>query len=117
MDFENNKKIDMLLNCNFARLGLSCANLGTHYFKELIKLAYSNNLYDENYKNLCSMLSKKLHVNAKKIESNIYNLINSANINLTKKNFKDVFNIEFDYFYISPKKLVILFLNLLNNAF
>lgn len=95
----------------------NCANLGCYYFRELIKLSYFNNLYEENYKNLCLMLGKKMNVDVKKIESNIYNLINSANINLTKKNFEDVFHIEFDYFYMLPKKLTVLFLNLLNSNF
>lgn len=114
---EINKKIDAFLNCNFSKLGLNCASLGTYYFRELIKLSYFNNLYDTNYKELCNLLCTKLNVNVRKVESNIYNSINSVNINLAKKNFKDIFNIEFDYFYISPKKLTILFLNILNTNF
>lgn len=117
MNLENNKKIEIFLNCTFAELGLNSANLGTRYFKELIKLAYDKNLYDENYKELCNILCKELNTNYRKIESNIYHSINSININLARKNFKDIFHIEFDYFYMSPKKLVILFLNLLNCKF
>lgn len=114
MNLEKNKRIDTFLNCTFAKLGLNCANLGTRYFRELIKLTYYNDLYDTNYKELCNMLCKELDTNVRKIESNIYSSINSININLAKKNFKDIFHIEFDYFYISPKKLTILFLNIVN---
>ena len=114
---EINKKVEVFLNCNFSKLGLNCANLGTYYFRELIKLTYFNKLYDANYKELCKILCKNLNVSLRKIESNIYNSISSININLTKKNFKEIFNIEFDYFYISPKKLTVLFLNILDANF
>ena len=56
------------------------------------------------------MLSKQLNVSIRKINSNIYNSINSINIALAKKNFIDIFNMDFDYFYISPKRFTILFL-------
>lgn len=111
------KQIDIFLNSTLSKLGLNYANLGTRYFKEIIKLAYFNNFTDVKYKDLCSMLSKQLNVSIRKINSNIYNSINSINIALAKKNFIDIFNIDFDYFYISPKRFTILFLNLLYNIF
>ncbi len=111
------KQIDIFLNSTLSKLGLNYANLGTRYFKEIIKLAYFNNFTDVKYKDLCSMLSKQLNVSIRKINSNIYNSINSINIALAKKNFTDIFNMDFDYFYISPKKFTILFLNLLYNTF
>lgn len=111
------KQIDIFLNSTLSKLGLNYANLGTRYFKEIIKLAYFNNFTDVKYKDLCSMLSKQLNVSIRKINSNIYNSINSINIALAKKNFIDIFNMDFDYFYISPKKFTILFLNLLYNTF
>ena len=111
------KQIDIFLNSTLSKLGLNYANLGTRYFKEIIKLAYFNNFTDVKYKDLCSILSKQLNVSIRKINSNIYNSINSINIALAKKNFADIFNIDFDYFYISPKKFTILFLNLLYNTF
>lgn len=111
------KQIDIFLNSTLSKLGLNYANLGTRYFKEIIKLAYFNNFTDVKYKDLCFMLSKQLNVSIRKINSNIYNSINSINIALAKKNFTDIFNMDFDYFYISPKKFTILFLNLLYNTF
>lgn len=111
------KQIDIFLNSTLSKLGLNYANLGTRYFKEIIKLAYFNNFTDVKYKDLCSMLSKQLNVSIRKINSNIYNSINSINIALAKKNFIDIFNMDFDYFYISPKRFTILFLNLLYNIF
>ena len=111
------KKIDIFLNNNFLILGLNTANLGTRYFKEVIKLAYTSNYFDIKYKELCSLVSKKLNISIRKIDSNIYSSINSININLAKKNFKSLFNIDFDYFYKKNKKLTILFVNLLNNNF
>ena len=111
------KQIDIFLNSTLSKLGLNYANLGTRYFKEIIKLAYFNNFTDVKYKDLCSMLSKQLNVSIRKINSNIYNSINSINIALAKKNLADIFNLDFDYFYISPKKFTILFLNLLYNTF
>lgn len=109
-------RIDKFLNCMILKLGLNYSNLGTRYLQELVKLAYCNNMFETKYKDLCSTLSQNLNVNIKKIDSNIYNSINSININLAKKNFKDVFHIEFDYFYLSPKKLTLLFLNALNSS-
>ena len=111
------KQIDIFLNSTLSKLGLNYANLGTRYFKEIIKLAYFNNFTDVKYKDLCSILSKQLNVSIRKINSNIYNSINSINIALAKKNFIDIFNMDFDYFYISPKRFTILFLNLLYNIF
>lgn len=97
------RKIDNFLNITLSKLGFNLANLGTRYLREIIKLAYFNNNYDLKYKDLCTELSKKLNVNIKKIDSNIYSSINSINVTITKKNFKDIFNIDFDYFYIAPK--------------
>ena len=111
------KQIDIFLNSTLSKLGLNHANLGTRYFKEIIKLAYFNNFTDVKYKDLCFMLSKQLNVSIRKININIYNSINSINIALAKKNFIDIFNMDFDYFYISPKRFTILFLNLLYNIF
>jgi len=111
------RKINLFLTQSFLMIGLNNANIGTYYFKELIKLAYFKNIIDIKYKDLCLMLSKKLNISIYKIESNIYTSINSININIAKRNFKDIFSIEFDYFYVSPKKLTILFLNLLYNKF
>ena len=110
------KDIDLFLNCAFLELGLNLATLGTLYFKELIKIAHTKNIFDIKYKDLCYMLSKNLNINYKKIDSNIYTSINTININLAKKNFKHLFHVDFDYFYISPKKLIILFLNILENT-
>lgn len=110
------RKVNIFLECTLLKLGLNNANLGTRYFKELIKLAYYNDIVDLKYKDLCVMFSEQLNVNIQKIESNIYSSINSMNINLAKKNFKSIFHTDFDYYYISPKKLMILFLNLLNNS-
>lgn len=113
----NIRKIDNFLNITLSKLGFNLANLGTRYLREIIKLAYFNNDYDLKYKDLCDELSKKSNISFKKIDSNIYSSINSINITITKNNFKDIFNIDFDYFYISPKKLTILLLNYLSNCF
>lgn len=114
---KNINEIDLFLNNILSRLGLNHANLGTRYLRELIKIAYSYNMLDIKYKDLCNILGKKLKVNVRKIDSNIYSAVNSININIARKNFQAIFNIEFDYFYISPKKLTILLLNLVYNSF
>lgn len=111
----NEKKINIFLDTILSKLGLNYANIGTRYLKEAIKIAYYNNMTDIKYKELCFLLSKELNVSIKKIDSNIYSSVNSININLAKRNFKDIFNIDFDYFYISPKKLLILLLNSIYN--
>lgn len=111
------KEIDIFLDCTFSKLGLNYANLGIKYLKEVIKIAYFNNSNDLKYKELCDIASKSLNISITNLTSNIYNSINSINVNIAKRNFKDVFNIDFDYFYISPKKFTILLLNLLYNKF
>ena len=116
-DSKKVKKMDMFLDCTLYRLGFNCANLGTKYLKEILKLAYFNNMFDMKYKDFCIFASQSLNINQEKISSNIYHSINSININLTRKNFENIFHIEFDYFYISPKKLTILLLKLLDNTF
>ena len=116
-NLNNTKQIGMFLNCTLSKLGLNYANLGTRYLREIVKLAYFNNLNDVKYKELCIIASNNLNISTKKIDSNIYNTINAININLARKNFKDIFGIDFDYFYISPKKLTILLLTLLYNTF
>ena len=53
------RKINLFLTQSFLMIGLNNANIGTYYFKELIKLAYFKNIIDIKYKDLCLMLSKK----------------------------------------------------------
>ena len=40
------RKINLLLTQSFLMIGLNNANIGTYYFKELIKLAYFKNIID-----------------------------------------------------------------------
>ncbi len=110
---ERLKKIDLLITCIFLKLGLNLSNAGVRYLKELIKMAYISNELDIKYKELCNKLSKKLNVSIKKVDSNIYTAVNTINVGLAKKNFPSIFHTEFDYYYISPKKLLVLFLNIL----
>ena len=39
------KKINILLDNSFSKLGLNQASIGTKYFKEMIKLVYINNIF------------------------------------------------------------------------
>lgn len=112
---QNERKIDIYLDYALSKLGLNFANIGTRYFKELVKLAYFNaDDLNLKYKDLCIRLGNRLNVNPKKISSNIYSSISSANIDFAKKNFQSIFYIEFDIFFLTPKHLSILLVNILN---
>jgi len=114
----NQREINIFLDCTLSQLGLSYANIGTRYLKELVKLAYFNrDSLDLKYKDLCVLLSKELNVKTKKISSNIYSSVSSINTNFAKKNFQNIFHIEYDIFFLTPKHLVVLLVNTLNRVY
>ena len=119
MDFQKvtPKKIDMFLDNVLSRLGLNYANSGTRYMKELVKIAFFTNILDIKYQDLIILLGKQEILTIEKITSNIYSAVHSINISLAKRNFKDIFHMDFDQFFLTPKHLTILLLNTLNRIY
>lgn len=119
MDFQKvtPKKIDMFLDNVLSRLGLNYANAGTRYIKEIVKIAFFTNVLDIKYQDLILLLSKQENLTLEKISSNIYSAVHSINLQLAQKNFKDIFHMDFDHFFLTPKHLTVLLLNTLNRIY
>lgn len=109
---------ELFLNKLVFRLGFGYANIGTYYFKELIKMVYIENMQIEKFSDLCNELSKRLD---KKdylyIKRNINSTTSRIDIDKAKESFYDIFNIEFDEYFLTPKHLTILIINTLNSMY
>ena len=100
--------IDSILN----RLGFNICSKGYIYYRDLIKNSSKFNLDEIKLIDLYSLTSKNFNKPEKQIIKNIENLFTRLNLDKFKTNFPDVFKLDFDYIYITPKNLLILISNL-----
>lgn len=100
--------IDSILN----RLGFNICSKGYIYYRDLIKNSSEFNLDEIKLIDLYSLTSKNFNKPEKQIIKNIENLFTRLNLDKFKTNFPDVFKLDFDYIYTTPKNLLILISNL-----
>lgn len=100
--------IDSILN----RLGFNICSKGYIYYRDLIKNSSKFNLDEIKLIDLYSLTSKNFNKPEKQIIKNIENLFTRLNLDKFKTNFPDVFKLDFDYIYTTPKNLLILISNL-----
>ncbi len=112
------KSFEQLVNNSLINLGFNINNFGTKLLKDLILYAYFNQDYDIYFDKVVSAFFKYRSINNISVNTASHRIcyaIQNANYNIFKENFSTIFNIEYDYYFRSPKNLLILFINNLNN--
>lgn len=95
-------------------LGLSSTSKGTYYLRDIIVIAIQDyNLNDVNIIGLINKLAKIKNTSAHKIKSNIDYTFKYKNTLKAEKNFETIFNIKYDEYYITPKSVTNLIINLI----
>lgn len=111
---------EQFINNSLIELGFKVGNIGMKSFKSLILFTYYNkdNFESFNVEQICLEYLKEnkiINISKRGFKRRIeYAILNVYNTNNLENNFKNVFNIEFDYYYISFKNLLILFMNILD---
>lgn len=112
----NDKQVDIscFLDITLSKLGFNnITKLGFIYYKTAVILSLSIPEDDICLKDIYMFVAQKYNKPFLKIKKNIDNLFNQININTFKSNFKNVFKIDFEYTYTTPKNLLMLLLFLL----
>lgn len=109
---------DLFIETSLIKLGFVYSNLGTHYYKKLICLIYSRNVNNININNLCTSLEEELkNISSYTISTSIKNAFRRIDKDKASQNFYDIFNVPYDEYFLTPKNLVILFINALNRIY
>ena len=112
----NDEQVDIscFLDITLSKLGFNnITKLGFIYYKTAVILSLSIPEDDICLKDIYMIVAQKYNKTFIKIKKNIDNLFNQINIIAFKSNFKNVFKIDFEYTYITPKNLLMLLLFLL----
>ena len=114
---EKYKSYEQFVYKSLIDLGFRITNVGTMYLKDLILFAYYNNYYEINVTKLVKDFMQYKNINyisyRRIINYMDYSLKNTSS--MLSKNFIKVFSFQFNYYYISIKNLLLLFLNLLHS--
>ena len=100
-------EIDFTLNA----LGFNLSSRGYIYYRDLILLSLNFNLDEIRLIDLYSLIAQKYNKPICTIKQNIKNLFLRFDLSYFENNFKDIFGLDFNYLYTSPKNLLILILN------
>jgi len=97
-------------------LGFEFNKSGTRYLRDLILTAYFLEDYEFFINNTVEkfLSINNIHITPKNFLRNIQYSIENVNYNKIKKGFYSIFNIEYNNYYLTPKNVIVLFLNLLN---
>lgn len=102
------------INSSLIKLGFNFSSFGMIYFRKCLELAILDGYNEIILKNLYKSVAKEFRITENKVRININNFFNRIDIDKCMKFFSIFFNIEFDYFYITPKNIIILFCNKYN---
>ena len=81
-------------------------------------MVYSEDISIESFNDLCIKLAKHLgKKNYQNIKRNINSTVRRIDILKAKDNFYNIFHINFDDFFITPKHLTILLVNTFNRIY
>lgn len=108
---------ELFLDSSLILLGFGFSNTGTILFRELIKTLFIEKSEIINLNDYYSKLSLKYNTPSSNVSSNIKATFRRIDINLSKQNFKKVFGIDYNDLFITPKNLIVLFLNTLNRSY
>ncbi len=108
--FTNDRKISyeqkVFLKSTLRKLGLNPSNNGTKLFFKIVLIAYIKDMITINFEGLCRMLSIEQNISSKTISSEIKYSINSANFKKARETYKNIFGIEFESDFFTPRNLI-----------
>lgn len=104
----------LYIEASLLKLGFAYSSKGTCYFRKMIETVYNKKYEDFKLNDLYVEVSKEFNVPANIIKEDIKSLFKRIDNNKSSKNFEKIFHLPFEYFYITPKNLIILFINTLN---
>ncbi len=99
-------------------LGFGFNKNGTKYLRDLILTAYFIQDYEFFVEDTIEKFLdiNKINMTKKNFLRSVQYSIESVDYNKTKRNFYSVFNVEYDYYYLTPKNLTILIISLLERT-
>ncbi len=112
------KSFEQLVNNSLINLGFNINIFGTKLLKDLVLYSYFNQDYDIYFDKIVLEFFeynsiKNISVNT--ASHRICYAIQNINNKMFKDNFYMIFNVEYDYYFRTPKNLLILFINILNS--
>lgn len=112
------KSYEQLVYNSLIDLGFNVNIFGTKLLKDLILYSYFNQDYDIYFDKVVSSFFeyrsiKNISVNT--ASHRICYAIQNINNTMFKDNFYTIFNVKYDYYLKTPKNLLILFMNALEN--
>lgn len=111
------KSFEQLVNNALINLGFNINIFGTKLLKDLILYTYFNQDYDIYFdKIVLDFFSYRsiTNISVNTASHRICYAIQNINNTKFKNNFYAIFNVEYDYYFKTPKNLLILFINILN---
>lgn len=111
------KSFEQLVNNSLINLGFNINIFGTKFLKDLILYTYFNQDYDIYFdKIVLDFFSYRsiTNISVNTASHRICYAIQNVNNTKFKNNFYTIFNVEYDYYFKTPKNLLILFINILN---
>lgn len=94
-------------------LGLNPSTKGAKYLNITIQYIINNKIEFIILDNIYLKLSEIYNINANTFKANIRYALNNRNIFLSEKNFKNIFNFEYEEEYFEPKVFIELFIQLI----
>ena len=118
---KNLNSYEYVLFTYLLKLGFKINNKGTKYLIKLTLFILSNHLYtdieDINIDCICSKFLKEnpqINISKRTFKGRLEYAINNSNTKKLKENFASVLNVDYDYYLITLKNIIILFLYLCN---
>lgn len=119
--YTNDKQVkfsyDIFIEISLLKLGFNYSSIGTIYFKRILEITYINKYKEINLFYLYKIIATEFSTTDNNVKENIKSTFKRIDINRCNQHFIKVFNIPFEYFYITPKNLIVLFLNTLNRVY
>lgn len=112
------KSFERLVNNSLINLGFNINIFGTKLLKDLILYTYFNQEYDIYFDKIVSSFFKYRSISNISVNTASHRIcyaIQNINNKMFKDNFYIIFNVEYDYYFRSPKNLLTLFINVLNS--